>query len=142
MVQAAFRPAGGSFGPPQDIGLTDPCYLLALGGSTPDVALDAQGGAVIVFPAVTDGGEGAVRAAIMPPGGSFGAAVDLATGVPTLDDVPRVAMNAAGTAVAVGAKRVGANTVIQSSTRQPGGPFGAAITLSAAGGDAKTRAWP
>ena len=133
MVQAAFRPAGGSFGPAQDIGLTDPCHLLGLDGATPDVALDAQGGAVIVFRSDTD----AARAAIMPPGGTFGAPVDLATNVQTLEKVPRVAMNASGTAVAVWSKRVGTNAVIQSSTRQPGGPFGAASTLSAAGQNAK-----
>jgi hypothetical protein len=138
LVQAAFRPAGGSFGPPQDIGLTDPCYFFLFGGATPDVALDAQGGAVIVFPAITDSGDGAVRAAIKPPGGAFAGPVDLATGVPTLDDVPRVAMNAAGTAVAVWSRRSGANTIIQSSTRPPGGAFGSAINLSAGGADAKT----
>ncbi len=137
MVQASFRPAGGSFGPPQDIGVTEPCYLFAFAGATPDVALDAQGGAVIVFPALADGGDGAVRAAIKPAGGAFGAVVDLATGVPTLNNAPRVAINAAGTAVAVWSRRSGSNTVIQSSTRQPGGPFGPALTLSAAGADAQ-----
>jgi hypothetical protein len=138
MVQAAFRPAGGSFGPPQDIGLTEPCYLFAIGGATPDVALDAQGGAVIVFPAIADSGEGVVRSALKPPGGAFAGPVDLATGVPTLDDIPRVTMNAAGTAVAVWSRRIGANTIVQSSTRSPGGAFGPAINLSAAGANAKT----
>jgi hypothetical protein len=137
MVQSSFRPAGGSFGPPQHVGLTDPCYFGGFGGSTPDVALDAQGVAVIVFPALDDSGGGVVRAATKPAGGAFGAPVDLATGVPTLDDVPRVAMNAGGMAVAVWTRRSGANTIIQSSTRQPGGAFASAINLSAAGADAK-----
>ena len=137
-VQASFRPAGGSFEPPQDVGTTDPCYLFAFGGATPEVALDAAGGAVILFPAIGDGGVGAVRAAIKPPGGSFAPAVDLATDVPTVDDIPRVAMNASGMAVAAWSKRVGANTIVQASTRPPGGAFGPAINLSAAGRNAIT----
>ena len=137
MVQASFRPAGGAFGAPQDIGPTEPCYLLGFGGATPDVALDAQGGAVIVFPARDSTGGGAVRAAMKPAGGSFGAPADLATGVPTLDDIPRIAMNAGGTAVAVWSRKIGANTIIQSSTRQPGEAFGSAINLSAAGANAQ-----
>src|SRR5829696_3267094 len=55
VVQAAFRPAGGSFGAPQDIGSTFPCYFLGLLGPTPDVAIDGNGGGVIVFPAAGTG---------------------------------------------------------------------------------------
>ena len=66
MVQAAFRPAGGSFGAPQDIGLTRPCYFLGFGGATPDVDIDGQGNAVIVFPATAASGKIVARAALKP----------------------------------------------------------------------------
>ena len=77
MVQTAFRPAGGSFGAPQDVGLTRPCYFLGFGGATPDVELDSRGNAVIVFPATAANGKIVTRAALKPADGAFGSPIDL-----------------------------------------------------------------
>ena len=137
-VQAAFRPAGGSFGPPQDIGATTACFFVALLGPTPDVAIDADGGAAIVYLAPGAASVPTVRAAIKPPGGAFGAPVDLSDDVRSAD-APRVAMNPSGFAVAVWEWDDGANDVIQVATRQPGGAFQTSATpLSAAGAPAAT----
>jgi PKD domain len=136
VVEASFRPAGGSFGPPQSIGSTSPCYRLGFAGPTPDVALDGQGGAVIVFQGLSDRGTPVARAAIKPAGGAFGAPVDLASDISAGEDGPRVAMNEAGTAVAVWSRRSGTSTIAQAATRPPGGAFASAVNLSETGADA------
>jgi hypothetical protein len=137
MVQAAFRPAGGSFGAPQDVGLTRPCYFLGFGGATPDVELDGQANAVIVFPATAANGKVVVRAALKPAGGPFGAPFDLSNNAESAGTDPSVAMNAGGAAVAVWSRFDGAKTIVQASSRAPGGAFAPAADLSAAGQDAK-----
>jgi hypothetical protein len=134
-VQASFRPAGGSFGPPQDIGSTLTCFFLSVFGPTPDVALDANGGAVIVFGAPGPGGNTVARAALMPPGGTFGTPVDLSDDTNSAS-VPMLAMNSSGMAVAVWSWDSGVNDIIQTATRQPGQQFGLATPLTFAGADA------
>jgi hypothetical protein len=130
-VQAAFRPAGGTFGAPQDIGTTTACFALGILGPAPDVAIDDEGGAAIVYTAPGTPST-VVRAAVRPPGGVFGTPVDLSDDSQGAAN-PRLAMNRNGLAVAVWSWNTGANSVIQSSTRQPGQGFGTVVPLTVAG---------
>jgi hypothetical protein len=139
IVQAAVRPPGGAFGPPQDVGTVEPEFLLGILGPTPDVAVDAQGNAVVVWPhplAATT----VIQAAIRPAGGRFGPPVDLSDGSRDANADPRLGMSADGTATAVWTWNNGTHTVIQTATRPPGGafpPVGAAATLSDTAQNAK-----
>ena len=71
VVQAAVRPAGGAFGPPETIGGTLPCAFLGIAGHTPQAAIDRAGNVVVAF-AATSGGNVVIRAAQRPAGGRFG----------------------------------------------------------------------
>ena len=132
VVKAAFRPAGGTFGAAQTIGPTLPCYLLAFAGVTPDVALDAAGGAAIVFAAPGAGGRTVIRAATRPPGGSFGTPVDLSDDAIAAEPDARLAVDAAGAAVAAWTRDDAAgDRIVQVASRAPGQPFVAGGDLSA-----------
>jgi hypothetical protein len=132
IVQAAVRPPGGSFGPPQDLGTVEPEATLGFLGPTPDVEVDAHGNAVVVWGhklAATH----VIQAAFRPAGGSFGAPIDLSDASRDAHADPRVGMSANGTATAVWTWNNGTHTVIQTATRPPGGAFppaGTAQTLS------------
>ena len=136
-LQASFRPAGGSFEAPQNVGPTLTCFFLSVFGPTADVALDENGGAVIVFAAPGAGGNTVARAAIRPPGGAFGTPVDLSSDTQGAGP-PMLAMNPSGAAVAVWSWDDGTNDVIQTASRQPGQPFGAATPLTPTGADARS----
>jgi PKD domain-containing protein len=138
IVQASFRPAGGAFGPPQDVGISRGCYFLGILGPIADVALDDQGTAVLVWPGIS-GPNTVVQAAVRPPGGAFGPPIDLSDNSQSADSDPRVAMSRSGHAVAVWSRSDGDNDVIQASSRPPGGTFGLPANLSGlapAGADA------
>ena len=70
IVQAAARPAGGSFGAPVDLSVAGGNALV------PQVAIDPAGDAVAVWTRF-NGSNVIVQAAARPAGGSFGAPVDL-----------------------------------------------------------------
>jgi len=125
IVQAATRPPGGSFGAAVD--------LSAAGQSagSPQIAIAPSGAATAVWQR-SNGANFIVQAATRLPGGSFGAAVELsATGQSAFN--PQIAIAPDGAATAVWQRFNGANTIIQAATRLPGGSFGAAVDLSAAG---------
>lgn len=174
-IQARTRPAGGPFGPVEDLGL----------GTTtarPQIDLGADGTLGVVWLA-QDVIYQVVRAVIRPPGGSFGPAADLSAsgasaGNPQLavgpdgtttaiwtrsdgaDDIvqtrpvsptgqlgmttdlslprdnafnPEIAIGPDTTAIAVWARSVGTDILIQSSSRAPGGAFGGVRNLSVTG---------
>ena len=74
IVQASFRPAGGTFGAAQDIGTTTaPSGFLFFSGPLMATAIDDQGNAAVVWPS-TDSGHTVVDIATKPLGTSFGAA--------------------------------------------------------------------
>src|SRR5262245_47348469 len=129
IVQASFRPAGGTFGPPQDVGISRGCYFLGILGPIADVALDDQGTAVLVWPGIS-GSNTVVQAEVRPPGGAFGPPVPLSDASQTADSDPRVAMSRSGHAVAVWTRFDGDNDVVQASSRPPGGTFGLPVNLS------------
>ncbi len=122
IVQAALRPAGGSFG--------SPVNLSAAGenASSPQVAVDAAGDAVAVWHR-SNGRNSIVQAVLRPVGGSFGIPVDLSErGRDALN--PQVAMDPAGDAVAVWQRSNGSNYIVQAALRPAGGSFGAPMDLS------------
>jgi hypothetical protein len=122
-IQAAVRPPGGVFGPVQTLSGA------GQGAFDPQVAMDANGGAVVVWRR-SDGVRFRIETAIAPPAGPFGSPQVLsAAGADAFD--PQVAVNAGGTAVAVWRRAAGLSRV-ESSTRPAGGSFGAAEPVSPA----------
>jgi len=127
IIQAATRPPGGSFGAAVDLSAT------GQNAFDPQVAIAPDGTATAIW-SRSNGSNEIIQAATRPPGGSFGAAVDLsATGQNAFG--PQIAIAPDGVATAVWV-RLGATNIIQAATRPPGGSFGAAVNLSAAGQDA------
>jgi PKD repeat protein len=116
VIQAAVRPAGGSFGAPIDL------TPLSESAGSPRVAIDAAGDVVVVWLDSTAGG--VVQEAVRPAGGSFGAPVDLsASGQSAFN--PQIAVDAAGDAVAVWQLFNGSVDVVQAAARPAGGGFSA-----------------
>jgi uncharacterized repeat protein (TIGR01451 family) len=118
-IEAAFRPAGGSFG---DVQTVSP------GGSYPRVAVDPGGGAVAVWERYLDA-QSRIEAAFRPPGGSFGAPQPISD--PGESYSAQVAVDPDGVAVALW---IGSGQ-IQAAFRPAGGSFGDVQTVSDAGGN-------
>ena len=128
IIQAAIRPPGGSFGTPVDLSATgqpsdEPQVSAAPDGTTTAVWRRSNGANYIV------------QAAIRPPGGSFGAPVDLSVAGLQSED-PQVTTAPDGTVTVVWRRYNGSHYIVQAATRPPGGSFGAPVDLSAAGQNA------
>jgi PKD domain len=125
IVQATFRPAGGSFEPTASVS--------AAGGSaaTPRVAIDAAGDATVVWER-NNGVNEIVEEATRPAAtGKFAPAVALSN--PAEGAIqPSVAVNAEGD-TAVAWVRVGASNVTQATVRPAGGKFSEPANLSGNG---------
>jgi hypothetical protein len=128
IVQAGFRPAGGSFGPPVD--------LSGAGqhAGAQVVAMNPAGDAVVAWTR-SDGTKLRVQASVRPAGGSFQPAVELSL-AGQHGQSPSVAIDDAGNAIVAWARSNGTNTIIQASRRPAGQSFGPAGDVSAAGQDA------
>jgi hypothetical protein len=124
-VQAAFRPAGGSFGAPQT--LSPAGYQAA----TPRVAMDGAGDAAIVW-SISSGLSSEIQAAQAAPGGVFQTPVAL-SGFTSVASVPQVALDSHGDTLAVWDGWDGANIRIQDALRPAGGSFGTPQSLSPSG---------
>jgi PKD domain len=114
-----------------------PVSVSAAGGdaSYPQVAMDPTGDSVAVWFNLI-GPNDIVQASSRQAGGSFGAPVNLsAPGQNGLG--PQVAVDPSGDAIAVWYRSDGSNYRVQASFRPAGGSFGAAVTLSAPGGDGR-----
>jgi hypothetical protein len=136
-VVVRVRPAGGSFGAPQVVGTTLPCYFFGVFGETPSVGIDDQGGAVIAWTSIDSTTSNQVtEASIRPAGGAFSAAQEISDASQPANADARVAMNGAGTAVAVWTHYNGTNYVVQQSTKPPGGSFALPQTVSPTGQNA------
>jgi hypothetical protein len=130
IIQTAWRPAGGAWGPSRD--------LSAEGQSakTPDVAIDPAGNAVAVW-ARYNGTKFIIQSSTRPAGGEWGMpAADLSAEGQTAEK-PRVAVDASGDAVAVWMRLNGSNLIVQTASRPAGGGWGAADDLSAEGRNAE-----
>jgi hypothetical protein len=126
IIQAATRPPGGSFGAPVN--------LSAAGqfASDPQIAFAPDGAATVVWSTYVNGFTDAVQAATRPPGGSFGAPVNLSA-VGESASSPQIAIAPDGAATAVWFFFKGTASRIQVATRQPGGSFSAPVNLGATG---------
>lgn len=112
-VQAAFRPAGGSFGPAQNIS--------AAGQNTRrvQVAFDTRGNALVVwwrYVGITDQPQAAFR----PAGGSFGPPQSISDA----GRLSHLAFDGQGNALAIWQRSDGTNLRIQAAFRPAGGSFG------------------
>ena len=125
IVQAAIRPPDGPFGTPVDLSSPGQSSL------GPGVAVANDGSSTVVWYR-SDGAKHVVQAATRPPGGSFGAPVNLSDAGEDASS-PQIATAPDGTATAVWRGSDGANGFIQAATRSPGGQFGVSLDLSAAG---------
>ena len=112
IIQAATRPPGGSFGIPVDLSAP------GQNASGPRVMTVPDGTTTAVWER-SDGSNNIIQAATRPPGGTFGAPVDLsAPGQDAL--LPQIASSLDGVATAVWQRSNGTNSIIQSvSTERP-----------------------
>jgi len=129
IVQTRTRRPGGTFGKPVDLGVAGPTS----DGSLPQIVVARDGTTTVVWNrvTVTPGSPAvatdSVQASTRPPGGAFGAAVDVAADG-QMSNLPSIAVAPDGTTTVVLV-----NGVAQAITRRPGGAFGAAVDLSARG---------
>jgi PKD domain len=128
VVQAATRPAGGSFEPAVDVSASDGM------ASAPDVGVDAAGTATAVWDAI-DGSRLVVQAATRLAGGDFSRPVDLSADGDAIG--AKIAVSPDGDAVVAWRGHDGADTIVEAATRPVGGSFGPPVDLSAPGGDAR-----
>lgn len=128
VVQASTRPPGGSFGAPV------PLSQAGQNAQAPHLGIADDGTTTVAWNRF-DGSNAIVQASTRPPGGNFGAPVDLsASGVSGQRD--QMAVGADGTTVVVwvhqiGTEITGADYKVQASTRAPGGSFSPPVDLSA-----------
>jgi hypothetical protein len=125
IVQAAVRPAGGTWTPATD--------LSAPGGEAqaPQLAVNAAGAATVVWERY-DGTDWIVQAAARPAGGTWTPATDLSA--PGRDaEEPQLAVDAAGNGTAVWYRSDGSNTIVQARGLDAAGPVLTAFGVPARG---------
>jgi hypothetical protein len=129
VVQAAFRPAGGTWQPAVDLSAPDHSSLHAR------VAIDALGDAIAVW-GHYDGTALVIQSSVRPSGGSWQAPATLTTDDREAQE-PDVALDPHGDAVAVWRRSDGSEAVAQSSYRPAGsGAWQPAVDLSLPGQNA------
>lgn len=124
-VEAAFRPAGGTFTEP--VAISDP-------GATAwfaRVAVDPAGNALAVW-ARYDGANTRIQAAFRPVGGAF-APADTVSGAGENGSFPQVAFDGAGNAIVAWVASGASTSVMRAAYRPAGGSFGPAAAISSAG---------
>jgi hypothetical protein len=129
-VQAASRPAGGSFS-----AAVEDLSVATQDAQRPDVAIDQAGDAVAVWER-SDGTITRVQAASRTAGGGFGTPINLSAAGQDAD-FPQVAMDESGDVVAVFRRFNGTNFRVQAASRPVGAGFSTPVNLSAAGQDAE-----
>ena len=134
IIQAATRPPGGAFGTRVDLSVA------AQRAGSAQITTAPDGTATAVWHRY-DGSYWIVQAATRPPGGSFGAPVDLSAPGETAY-YPQITTAPDGTATAIWSDLTavgpGSSFIVQAATRPPGGSFGAPVDLSAPGQDASS----
>jgi hypothetical protein len=121
---AAVRPAGGDWSAPEQLPVED-----EVDGFFPQVAIDASGNAIVVWQRF-DLSDDVVQAAVRTAGGDW-SAPDVLSAPAENARSPRIAMNAAGDAVA--AWTVFSGGGIRAAVRSAGGDWSAPEEVSAAG---------
>ena len=125
IAQATTRPAGGSFGPAENLSQAGQSVA---GG--PSIAIAANGDTTVVWTR-SNGSNNIAQAVTRPDGGAFSTAVDLSA-VGASAFFPGVTAAPDGTTTAVWL-RFGTDNVTQAATMPPGGTFGAPVDLSGSG---------
>ena len=103
-------------------------------GEAPQLSAGPDGSVTAVWTR-DDGTDHTVQTATRPPGGSFGAPVNLSV-AGQLALGPQIAVSPDGTATALWYSSDGTEFIVQAATRPPGGSFGTPVDLSAVGDDA------
>ena len=127
IVQAAFRPAGGTWSASSD--------LTAPGQSARDaaVAVDAAGNATAVWYR-SNGSHNVIQAATRPVGGAWSAPTSLSAPGQDARD-PRIVVDPHGNATSIWRRNDGTHSIVQAARRPAGGVWSAATDLSAPGQD-------
>ena len=123
VVQASYRPAGGSFGAPVN---------LSTGGESataPRVAIDDAGDSTVVWDRYNGANEVVEEATRLAATGSFSKVAVLSNEAePALQ--PFVAMNAEGDTTVTWTESNGTDQIVQVAVRPAGGTFGKAVSIS------------
>ena len=116
------------------VGISRPQLLLGHDDFDPEIALDAQGNATAIWWTPTSGGEGMVRSAVRPIGGTWSTPVDVSAPGASMDSL-HVAVDGQGAATAVWARVVdpAGDKVIQSAYRPAGGAWSVPVDVSVVG---------
>jgi hypothetical protein len=116
-VQAAFKPAGGSWEPSETVS------PLGAAAEIPQVSIDEAGDAVLVYKE----GAGGIFASYRPANGSWEGGVHISPGGAEAADV---AMNSVGAAIVVWKTPTGPTSVVEANSMSPGGSWSAPQVLS------------
>jgi hypothetical protein len=109
-IQSAARPAGGAWGPPQDVSVQSVNADL-----TPQIGLDATGNAIAVWRRF-NGSQRIIQSSRRPAGGVWSMPQDLsALGQNATEE--QVAVDPAGNAIAVWKRSNGTNDIVQAASR-------------------------
>ncbi|MGB0120351.1 MAG: hypothetical protein WBP55_05310, partial [Solirubrobacterales bacterium] len=127
-IEGATRPPGGSFGTPSDLSETGQNAFV------PQVAIGPDGAVTAIWRR-NEGSDTIIQAATRFPAGSFGSPINLSQ-AGGMADQPQIAISPDGTATTVWHRSEGASSIVQATTRPPGGSFGAPTDLSTTGGGA------
>jgi len=139
-VEAAFRPAQGTWEPPVIVGnAVQPCPRETCGWPVPSVGIGARGGALVVWAGFTTSGAGVIRAASRTAGGGWQRPIVLDR---LYGGEPQVALDQRGNATAIWAA-CSAGCAIRVAFKPAGRPWrkpatigsglGAALALDAKG---------
>lgn len=124
MIEATVRDRDGRVSAPQ--------VVAPIEARRPQVRLNRQGEAVLVWEQYTETSpDGEIAAAVRPAAGNFGPAVTISP--PGVAGRQSLAVDRRGNAVAAWSAG-GASLSVVAAVRQPGGSFGAPVTVAAIGG--------
>ncbi|HEV2728354.1 MAG TPA: PKD domain-containing protein [Solirubrobacterales bacterium] len=129
VIRTATRPAGGEWSEPEDLSADDE------DAEAPQVAVNGAGDAVAVWRRF-DGTDFIVQAATRPAGGEWSESDDLSA-VGQDAEVPQVAIDEKGDAVAVWRRSNGANFIVQAAVLPAGGEWSEPEDISVAGRNAR-----
>lgn len=122
IVQAAYRPAGGSWGEPEDLSEGE-------NATSAQVGMDAQGEALVVWE-TSEEEHHIIQGAERSVGGTWQSPVDLSASG-EFASYPSLAMNPEGDAIAVWEAHDGKTWSVQGAARPTGGPWVPAAQISA-----------
>jgi hypothetical protein len=119
-VQAAIRPAGGSWLAPQTVATP--------GGEEPQIAGDANGDVIVVSTRQAPGHSTGIQAVLRPAGSTFSPAQTISA--PDNDFHPRLAMNARGDALVAWERDTARGCIVEAAFRPANGRWSGPRVLS------------